>query len=498
MRLAMGIDLDLCIGCKACVSACKEQWDSGPGAARGWVHTVETGTRGKDLALSFYPGLCMQCEDHPCTTDCPTGATFVDPRTGVVLVDPAVCIGCGNCISGCPYGARHVDPVKKVVEKCNLCAPTVARGELPACVATCPAECRIFGDLDDPGSAVSAFARRRGPKTLVAGEVDVRPKTLYAGEQHRQRILGAGFIGAPRKSWLTRTWGYSLPLARDVVPAVAVGSILGGLVVNLKSRVDRVRREERGQGEPARPAAPAASPAQAAAAEERERVLFRHRRGMRFLHWFNAISWVLLLSTGTALMSAGSFAIFGTGFPRWASGLLGGAERLVRLHVLWGIAWAGLIVPLFLLFKEGPRHVLEEVRIGRDDLRWLLLKPFAMIGLAPQPLPPQDKYNAGQKLFAVAVLVGTTTIIGSGLAMTFHLGSADAVAAAIVVHKLAIGLMLAGVGVHLTMAAVIAEERPALRSMVTGRIDYRHAVHHSPKWVARLEAVPTSTNRKEG
>jgi ferredoxin len=57
MRLAMSIDLDLCVGCQACVSACKEQWDSGPGAARDWVHTIETGTRGKDLAVTFYPGL---------------------------------------------------------------------------------------------------------------------------------------------------------------------------------------------------------------------------------------------------------------------------------------------------------------------------------------------------------------------------------------------------------------------------------------------------------
>jgi formate dehydrogenase gamma subunit len=218
---------------------------------------------------------------------------------------------------------------------------------------------------------------------------------------------------------------------------------------------------------------------------------------MRFLHWFNALSWALLLSTGTALMSSASFAIFGAGFPRWLSSLLGGAERLIRLHVLWGLLWAALIVPLFLVFKHGPRHVLEEVRVTRDDLRWLVMKPFAMIGLAPQPLPPQDKYNAGQKLFAVAVLAGTAAIIGSGLVMTLHLGPADAVAAAILVHKLAIVLMLVGVGVHLTMAAVIADERPALRSMVTGHIDYQHARHHSPKWVARLEAVPPSRTGKE-
>ena len=105
MRHAMLVDLELCVGCKACVSACKEQWDSGPGAARGWVHAYETGTReADDLAVTFYPGLCMQCEAHPCTVDCPTGATHVDAN-GVVVVDAEVCIGCGNCVRGTAQGS---------------------------------------------------------------------------------------------------------------------------------------------------------------------------------------------------------------------------------------------------------------------------------------------------------------------------------------------------------------------------------------------------------
>ncbi|BDG06033.1 cytochrome b/b6 domain-containing protein [Anaeromyxobacter oryzae] len=480
MRHAMLVDLDLCVGCKACLSACKEQWDTGPGAARDWVRTFETGSRaGGDLAVTFYPGLCMQCEAHPCTTDCPTGATTVDAN-GVVVVDADVCIGCGSCVSACPYGARHVDPVKKVVEKCNLCAPYVARGEQPACVQTCPAECRVFGDLDDPSSPVSVAARARDARPLAVPGIDVRPRTLYAGARARETILAAGVVRPPSRSWLARTWRVTTPIARNAVPGIGMLAIAGGLVVNLKARKERVRREE----EEAAATPPASSSAPTPSPTPTE--LHRHPAGLRVLHWFNALSWALLVVTGAGLMSAASFAFFGTAFPAALARALGGKAALVNVHVLWGIAWAALIVPLFLLFKQNVRHVWEDVRVGRDDLVWLAVKPLAMAGLWKRPLPPQDKYNAGQKLFAMFVLVATATIIASGVVMTFHLGPAPIVAAAIVVHQLAIALVLVGVAVHLAMAAVIAEERPALRSMVTGKIDFHHAKHHSPKWVKKL------------
>jgi formate dehydrogenase gamma subunit len=408
----------------------------------------------------------MQCETHPCTLDCPTGATFVDVN-GVVVVDPDLCIGCGNCVDACPYAARSVDPVKGIVEKCDLCAPFVARGEQPACVATCLAECRIFGDLDDPDSRIVHEIAARDAKPLVTGAVDVRPRVTFAGAAARERIVAANAIRKPDSNWLTKTWtGASLPFARYAVPAFPIVAAGAGALVNFVQRKDRVAAAE--QPEPS---------------DE----LPRHRLGMRLLHWFNALSWILLLVSGTALISAPRMALFGTSFPRRIAALAGGAPNLLLFHVLWGLLWAAVIVPIFLLYKKGGRKAIEEVRLRAEDLRWLVVKPLSLMRLAKQPLPPQDKYNAGQKIFAITALAGTATIIATGLVMTFHLGGADVVAAAILLHKLAIAFAIIGLAIHITMAAILREERPALKSMITGRIDREHAETHNEKWVETID-----------
>lgn len=476
MPFGMMIELDKCVGCQACVTSCKERWDSGPGAARDWVFEHERGTRATGLELTFYPGLCMQCEAHPCTLDCPTGATYPNEH-GVVVVDRDVCIGCGNCIPMCPYGARHADPRQGIVEKCNFCAPYVARGEAPACVATCLAECRTFGELDDPSGPLVQLIAQRAAKPLVTADVQTGPRVYYAPDRQRQHVLDSGVVRQPTSTWLTHVWrGYTRPAAQVGVPAMAVAAALGGLFVNFRNR---------GHGEPAAAAHTAAAPDPGARAS-RPPFLRRHSVGMRVLHWFNAASWVALLLSGTALMATAGFALFGTRLPELGAAAVGGRANLLLGHVVWGLVWALVIVPGFLYQKRGGIEALREVWLTGDDLYWLAYKPLAMLGFGPRKLPPQDKYNAGQKLFAIAVLVATTLIIGSGLVMSFHLGSAETVAAAILAHKLAIMLVLLGLGVHLTMAVIMRDERPALRSMLKGDIAYEHAAAHAEKWVEEI------------
>ncbi len=474
MRYAMMIELDKCVGCQACVTSCKERWDSGPAATRNWVMTFTHGNRERgDLDLSFYPGLCNHCDDHPCTEECPTGATYMTD-IGIVVVDPDVCIGCGNCVPHCPYGARHADDRQGIVEKCNFCAPYVARGEEPACVASCLADCRHFGDLDAPDSALAALIKERQAEPLTTNEINVGPRIYYAPAEERLQVLAQGVVRRYGSTLFSDVYQYvTKPLSRWVVAPVILVTGAAGIVANL-----RQLWLERGQQEEQRPQPRANAPS----------TLPRHPAGMRFLHWFNLFSWFLLLPTGTALMSTSDFALFGTGFSEWLAGVAGGKANLIWFHAAWGMLWSVITVPLFTFYKRGGIEALHELWPCYDDVRWLWIKPLVMVGiLGHDALPPQDKYNFGQKLFAVTALVGTATLIASGMVMTFHVGPPEVVRAAIMIHKLAVMLALTGIAVHITMAAILAEERPALWSMIVGQIDEQHAKEHSAKWVAELE-----------
>jgi Fe-S-cluster-containing dehydrogenase component len=67
---------------------------------------------------------------------------------GTVQIDKSKCIGCQFCVMACPYNVRYLNEEEKVVEKCTLCEQRISQGQLPQCVAQCPARARYFGDIE--------------------------------------------------------------------------------------------------------------------------------------------------------------------------------------------------------------------------------------------------------------------------------------------------------------------------------------------------------------
>jgi Fe-S-cluster-containing dehydrogenase component len=148
------------------------------------IHTYETLNDAGVSRTVHFPKSCLHCDDAPCVTVCPTGASYKREDDGIVLVNEDICIGCKLCSWACPYGAREYDEDKGVMKKCTLCIDKIYNENLPetsrvpACVSTCPAGARSFGDLGDPHSDVSILSAARGGYALMR-EQGTNPVNRY-------------------------------------------------------------------------------------------------------------------------------------------------------------------------------------------------------------------------------------------------------------------------------------------------------------------------------
>lgn len=177
-RYGMVIDLRRCFGCHACSIACKAEQDVPLGFFKSWVMVSEKG-RYPDAKRNFLPVLCNHCDSPPCVAACPTQATKLR-RDGIVDLDEEVCMGCKYCIQACPYGVRYIDPGARTVRKCDFCLHRVQQGMLPSCVNTCNARARVFGDLNEPGSAVSRLIASE-TVAVLRPTMNTDPRVFYIG-----------------------------------------------------------------------------------------------------------------------------------------------------------------------------------------------------------------------------------------------------------------------------------------------------------------------------
>lgn len=167
-RWAMVMDVRRCTGCQACTVGCKAENEVPLGVWRTHVRYYETG-KYPNVRRQRLPHICNHCDNPPCVSVCPTGASQ-RRDDGIVFVDYDICIGCKSCMAACPYGARFIHPDLKVADKCTFCMHRVDAGIAPACVNTCQGGTRIFGDLDDPDSEVTKLVSTLPTTTLKPGQ----------------------------------------------------------------------------------------------------------------------------------------------------------------------------------------------------------------------------------------------------------------------------------------------------------------------------------------
>lgn len=222
-KYAMVIDLGACVGCSACQIACKVENAVGEGVFYSRHETITSGTF-PEVSYRYIPTMCNHCTDAACVAVCPVNAMRKDD--GLTIHDDGRCIGCGMCVKACPYdmvtmrsaddfaayaatdeivpgctssGAEvarelgvavpygHFEAASedvllndKLSQKCNFCKHRVDAGEDPYCVHMCPAGARMWGDIEDEESDVSA-ALAAGSVSVSHPEYGTDPNVYYIG-----------------------------------------------------------------------------------------------------------------------------------------------------------------------------------------------------------------------------------------------------------------------------------------------------------------------------
>jgi len=198
----------------------------------------------------------------------------------------------------------------------------------------------------------------------------------------------------------------------------------------------------------------------------------------RWFHWTFALSFLGLAGSGALLLFREDLGISEAA-----------ARVLIEAHEITAVIF--LSVPWLIGLSGDTRRWLADLsectRLSRGDWAWLLRRPRAFF--TGEPLPPQHKLNAGQKLNAVAVATLSALMIASGL----HLWAQPGAFAALLIHTGAFLLWVPSFAVHLFMTLINPQTREAFGGMINGLVPREWAEHHHALWVRSLpdgEAEP--------
>lgn len=283
---ALGIlyDSTLCVGCNACMSACKDAnsmqaelgqgntiWDKPQDLSSKTLNIIKKFSSGKGVnkdvvedGYAFIKRQCLHCVDPSCVTACPVSALTKDKESGIVSYNKDACIGCRYCQVACPYNIPKFewdDPYPEIV-KCQLCSHLIAKGGISACCSVCPTGASLFGPVE---KLIEETRRRLQMKPgkqydFPVSSIDSGKSHVFKAPKYVRHVYGREELGGtqvmymsavpfekfglptfPKESFVSMASGIQYAIYKGMVYPLVV---LAGLVFMVKKNKNAEEQEK--------------------------------------------------------------------------------------------------------------------------------------------------------------------------------------------------------------------------------------------------------------
>lgn len=200
----------------------------------------------------------------------------------------------------------------------------------------------------------------------------------------------------------------------------------------------------------------------------------------RLVHWLHTAAFTVLMITGLFL-----YVPFFQGFVQGNGGYL---SRLLHR----GGAIAFMLVPI-LYVVLAPKELSASMKLvftwSKRDLGWLKAAPRYYFLGDEKAMPPQDKFNTGQKLFYLLVVVCTVGFIFTGLIMWFGKGLVPPALFlwTVIIHDLCTIVYAVFFPVHFVLSVMHPLMKGALNGMLFGWVSEEYVKHHHARYYKRLK-----------